>query len=139
MSSARFVFDTNVLVSTLLFPPSVPAAAFRKAQDYGRLLRSEQTFEELASVLARPKFKRHLDAEDRKLFLAAFVSVSELVLIAQRVAVCRDPKDDMILDLALNGTATLIVAGDEDLLSTGSFRAISIRTPAQFLAHSIAS
>ena len=42
---------------------------------------------------------------------------------------CRDPKDDKFLELALNGKATHIVSGDEDLLVLHPFRGIPILTP----------
>jgi len=50
------------------------------------------------------------------------------------VNVCRDPKDDRILELALNGDAGVIVTGDMDLLVLDPFRGVRIVTPTEFLA-----
>ena len=47
--------------------------------------------------------------------------------------VCRDPKDDQILELAVSGNADCIVTGDDDLLTLNPFRGIAIITPADFL------
>ena len=47
--------------------------------------------------------------------------------------VSRDPNDDWVLATALAGDAAVIVTGDEDLLSLGSFQKIEIITPRQFL------
>ncbi|MFQ5771845.1 MAG: putative toxin-antitoxin system toxin component, PIN family [bacterium] len=47
--------------------------------------------------------------------------------------ICRDPKDDKYLELAVSGGAKFIVSGDKDLLALNSFREISILTPEQFL------
>jgi uncharacterized protein len=52
----RVVVDTNVLVSRLLGPWSIPGEAVRRAADRGVLLVSEATVAEPAGVLARPKF-----------------------------------------------------------------------------------
>ena len=49
------------------------------------------------------------------------------------VQVCRDPKDDRILELAVNGNAAYIVTGDADLLVLNPFRGIEILRPADFL------
>ena len=58
----------------------------------------------------------------------------EPVVITVPVQACRDPEDDKILELALNGRADYIVTGDDDLLVMNPFRGIAILTPAQFLA-----
>jgi len=47
--------------------------------------------------------------------------------------ICRDPKDDFILECAQTGNADLIVTGDKDLLSLKSFGSIQIVTPRQYL------
>jgi putative PIN family toxin of toxin-antitoxin system len=59
-------------------------------------------------------------------------AAAELVTITERVAVCRDPKDDKFLELALNGRADLIISGDADLLVLDQFRNIPIIDPATF-------
>jgi putative PIN family toxin of toxin-antitoxin system len=53
------------------------------------------------------------------------LSAAELVTITERIAACRDPKDDKFLELAVNGHADLIVSGDGDLLALNPFRAKS--------------
>jgi hypothetical protein len=40
--------------------------------------------------------------------------------------VCRDPDDDQVLALAIAAKVELIVSGDNDLLSLGSFEGINI-------------
>ena len=50
------------------------------------------------------------------------------------VNVCWDPKDDRILELALNADAGVIVTGDMDLLVLNPFRGVRIVTPTEFLA-----
>ena len=50
------------------------------------------------------------------------------------VKICRDPKDDKFLDVAINGGADLIVTGDADLLVLHPFEGIEIVTPAAYLA-----
>jgi uncharacterized protein len=51
----RFVFDTNVLVSALMFSQSKPRMAWNQARKSGVILASHDTLQELASVLRRPR------------------------------------------------------------------------------------
>ena len=44
--------------------------------------------------------------------LAELMAMPELVSITERIAICRDPKDDKFLELAVNGKADVIVSGD---------------------------
>lgn len=66
-------------------------------------------------------------------FLDTFVERAILVEIIEKVQECRDPKDDKILELALNGGAEYIVTGDKDLLVLNPFRDVKIVTAEEFL------
>jgi putative PIN family toxin of toxin-antitoxin system len=129
----RIVADTNCLVSRLLLPSSVPGDAIRKAVDSGLLLVSEATMNELADVLARPKFDRYISLADRQQFLRLLGRVAEFVRIVYPVRECRDPKDDKFLEAALNGKADLILTGDTGLLSLHPWQGSAILSPARYL------
>lgn len=132
-SKSRFVFDTNVLISALLFGGSVPGRAFASAMTHGSILISGPLVEELNEVLAREKFRRYVSVEQRERFLESLIRESELVVIREAVSACRDPADDRILELAVNGRATCIVTGDPDLLVLHPFRGIPIVPPAELI------
>lgn len=95
-SKVRYVFDTNVIVSSLLFKTSNPSKAFRYALKYGEILLSLELLEELSDVLGRKKFNRFVTSEERDEFLETFVERSILVEVIKKVQECRDPKDDKI-------------------------------------------
>lgn len=105
MSKVRYVFDTNVIVSALLFENGKPAQALRYALTNGALLLSLNVLEELNEVLGRERFNRYLTREEREEFLQALVERAVLIEIVEAVQECRDPKDDKFLELALNGQA----------------------------------
>lgn len=65
--------------------------------------------------------------------METFVERAILVEIIEKVQECRDPKDDKILELALNGGAEYIVSGDKDLLVLNPFRDVKIVTVEEFL------
>jgi len=132
-SSPRIVIDNNVLISRLLIPDSIPAQAVRKAVQTGQLLVSDATLLELAVVLARPKFDPYVTIEDRQEFIRLLGRVAERIPVVYRVQACRDPKDNQILDVAVNGAADLIVTGDRDLLALGCYQGVPILTPAAYI------
>ncbi|XZN91863.1 MAG: putative toxin-antitoxin system toxin component, PIN family [Microcoleus sp.] len=129
----RFVVDTNVLISALLFKNSVPFRAIELAEKQGIILYSEATLNELEQVLNRKKFNKYLSLEDRQVFLLKFISASELVSITEKISVCRDEKDNKFLELAVSGNANVIVTGDLDLLVLNPFQAVEIVTPDIFI------
>jgi len=129
----RIVADSNALVSRLLLPSSVPGRAVRKAVDNGVLLVSDATMNELADVLARPKFDRYINLDDRQMFLRLLGRLAEFVPIVYSVRACRDPRDDKFLEVALNGKADIILTGDTDLLALHPWQGIAILSPADYL------
>ncbi len=132
-SDPRFVFDTNVIVSALLLKRSLARQALDLALQIGDVLISQETLLELHTVLRRKGFQKYVTEEERTAFLVAFVREGRVVDITHTVQVCRDPKDDKFLALALSGNATCIVSGDKDLLVLHPFRGVQILTPRQFL------
>ena len=129
----RIVIDTNVLISRLLLPQSMPAQAVRKATQEGTLLVSEDTMNELADVLSRRKLDPYVSLEERKQFLRDLASIVEFVPIIRIVRACRDPRDDKFLEVALNGKADLILTGDADLLAMHPWQGVQIVNPAEYL------
>jgi uncharacterized protein len=134
LDAVRVVFDTKVLMSAILFPHSIPGRTLARARDLGVLLTTHELVTELRDVLARPKIDRYVTRALRDEFLAAYIIEAEFVPVAEHVAVCRDPKDDHVLDAAINGQATCVISGDDDLLVLAPFRGIPILKPADFLA-----
>jgi putative PIN family toxin of toxin-antitoxin system len=129
----RLVVDNNALISRLLLPASIPGQAVRKAVHTGQLLISEAILEELADVLSRPKFDRYVSIADRQEFIRLLGCVAEMVPITYTIRVCRDPKDDKILEAAVNGSADIILTGDRDLLALHPFHDIAILSPSSYL------
>lgn len=129
----RVVADTNVLVSRLILPESLPAQVLRQVELNSLLLFSESTMYELADVLSRQKFDRYVSHEDRRGFVERLGKIVEFVPIIQFVRECRDPKDHKFLEVALNGSADLIITGDADLLALHPWRGMTILSPDEYL------
>jgi len=132
MNNVRGVFDTNVLVSAALLG-GVPRQAFDKLLDNGTVLISVPFLFELAEVLSREKFDKYVTHDERMRFLVGFLKIAEIIAINETIKVCRDPKDDKLIELAVGGKAAFSVTGDKDLLVLNPFRGVEIITPKEFL------
>lgn len=133
----RAVVDTNVLVSAVILPTSHTGAIMTFiARGTVTPLYSSETLEEFARVLARPRIRDryHIYVDDIRTILDLILLQGERILPSEKVAICRDPKDDIFLSVALAGKADRIVTGDDDLLALHSFRGIPIVSPTTFLA-----
>lgn len=133
MKTNRIVFDTNVLVSALMFPRSVPRQAFNLAYSTGKILASTATTLELEEVLSRKKFEKYFSMEERIQFVARFFADAEIIEIKEKITACRDRKDDKFLELAVNGKADYIITGDQDLLVLHPFQNIVIISVSDYL------
>jgi putative PIN family toxin of toxin-antitoxin system len=129
----RAVFDTNTLVSALLFRASTPRLALDYAFDHGKVLISLPLVRELYRVLHYPRLERYITPDERAQFLGQLTREGILTTITVQLQVVRDPDDNFVLDLAVSGGANVIISGDSDLLTLGRYDSIPIRTPAQYL------
>lgn len=133
-SVPRVVFDTNVVLSTLLFGGS-RATRLRQAWRSSAIvpLVSRTTAAELVRVLSYPKFK--LSAADQHELLGEYLPMAEVVLVPeslQSLPVCRDPFDLPFLQLASVAGADALVSGDADLLVLRDQVSFPILTMAEF-------
>jgi putative PIN family toxin of toxin-antitoxin system len=129
----RVVLDTNIILSGVIFRGSTPFRAAVRAFERAKVLSSAATRNELREVARREKFERYVPLERRIHEVEELIEDMESVEIRERLQVCVDPKDDMLLDLAVNGNADFIVTGDDHLLRLNPFRGITILTPLSYL------
>lgn len=126
---ARVVFDTNVVLSALLFTHGRLSWLVGDWQAGNCVpLISRVTVAELSRILAYPKF--HLTAEEQLEALANYIPFGEAIEITEPCPVlCRDAQDQPFLDLAQSGNADRLVTGDEDLLALAGQTALVIEIP----------
>ncbi|GAB3914929.1 putative toxin-antitoxin system toxin component, PIN family [Larkinella knui] len=129
-ASTVIVFDTNVFISTFVFPGFSAKVHDFCAVNF-QLFTSEWILNELDRKLGLPKFR--CSTERRS-------AINELLRIRHQVvfpdnellAACRDPDDNHILQLAQFVNADFIITGDRDLLDLVQFGAIEILSPREF-------
>jgi len=111
----RAVIDTNLFVSGLLKGRvTVQLMQAWKDQRF-KLVTSEKLMAELFEVLARPKFHRYFTRDDVQELGDLIYEQAEIVEPTVHVTLCRDPKDDIFLDVAIAGEVPYLVTGDDDL------------------------
>ena len=133
----RAVIDSNVHVSALLNPTSIPGEVIKAARDkqYQPVF-SRFMMEELRSTLQYPKLKKCLKQSDTEIerYLTSFEMISEEIVDEPHgPAICRDPDDDVMLHVAMNAKAEFVVSGDKDLLILDQVQFVQMLTPADFL------
>jgi putative PIN family toxin of toxin-antitoxin system len=127
----KVVFDTNILVSALVFPGGrAEAALLRIIQEHDQLLLSKPILDELLGVLAR-KFSR--DTEELARTAVLLFELALTVRPRQKLRVVLDDPDNRVLECALAGRADAIVTGDSALLELGDFRGVRVISLREYL------
>ena len=131
MAGLRVVLDTNVLVSALAYPGSIPGrilSAWREGEL--DLVLSRYILDEMVRVLPRlPRITltsaEIRDLADSFLFMAEIVEPS-----TEPDETLRDQADQLVLGTLRAAQADYLVTGDKDLLALGEI--YPIVTPAIF-------
>lgn len=136
----KAVRDTTVLVAAMLRPePGGVSAELLKFAAEGRyeMFLSDDILEETAATLAtseriRKRYKysdEHIVGYCEELARLGTVVSDPPAL----TGIVRDPNDDMIVACAVAANADFLVSRDKDLLALGSYEAIEVVTPEDFL------
>ena len=130
----RVVIDTNVILSGLMYPDSIPGRIVDAWRE-GRfdIVTSVEQLAEIGRTLAYPKIRKVLGWDDERIgqFLRQMFLRTEVVRLVDRAAAgLRDPDDAPILQTLLQSGAEVLVSGDRDLLALAS--RYRIEPPAAF-------
>jgi putative PIN family toxin of toxin-antitoxin system len=127
----KVVFDTNVLVSALVFPGGRgEAALLRVVEERDQLFFSKPILDELLGVLAR-KFSRDKEELSRVALLLSELGVA--VRPRQKLRAVKDEPDNRVLECALAGHVDAIVTGDHALLELREFHGVRIISLREYL------
>jgi len=131
MPGLRVVLDTNVLVSGLAYPGSVPGRIVSVWRQGGLdVVLSRYILDEMSRVL--PRLSRiPLDAGEIRDLVDSFMFLADIVEPdGGRDASLRDPADQQVLGTLLASKADYLITGDKDLLALAE--TYPIVTPAMF-------
>lgn len=128
----RAAVDTNVLISGLFWEgtPKKCLDKYRFENIYQIIFSPEIVHEFHQKLL----YKFRLEPDMISQLVKEMTLYAELVVPRYITKICRDAKDNMILDTAKTGKADYIITGDKDLLVIKVFnKNIKIVSPADFL------
>ena len=104
----RAVIDTGVFISALIRPQGRTGAVLQAVKETRfTMIYSTDILVEIIDVLGRDKLrsKYHISPDDIAALIDLIRLRGELVIPSQKLTVCRDPKDDIFLEAALEGKA----------------------------------
>lgn len=133
----KVILDTSFLISSLISSRTNAEHQILqlvKQKDFD-LYYSKETFDEFQTTLQSQNVKKYLKGNLKK--IAQFVPWYKYTALKtqpnQKVSLCRDPKDDKFLELALEIDADYLITQDNDLLVLQNFGNTKIVDPEEFL------
>jgi uncharacterized protein len=127
----RLILDTNLWISFLI------SSKYEKLDELlfnqkCKLLFSQELLEEFVAVAKRPKLRKYISRDELEDILETIDEVAEFVNVTSEISECRDPKDNFLLSLAVDGKADYLLTGDKDLLVLKKIGETEIRTISEF-------
>lgn len=115
MRSKKVILDTNLWISFLITKDYSFIDKFVKNQKL-TLVFSNELIHEFLTVATRPKFQKYFTDQDIQQLLRALEKFAIFVEVNSGIELCRDYKDNFLLNLAVDSKADFLVTGDRDLL-----------------------
>ena len=128
----RIIIDTNLWISYLLTKDSKLDRLL--ANNLITLVFSQDLISEFIQVARRPKFKKYFNTSDLEQLLKSISTKAIFIEVFSEVNKSPDPKDNFLLALAKDGSATHLLTGDKDLLSLKKFGNTKIVTLKSYLS-----
>jgi len=128
----RVILDTNLWISFLI---SKTLSRLDKSIVRGKLklIFSEELLQEFIEVSNRPKLKKYFSSQDVSELMDYFDEYGELIQVSTNINLCRDPKDNFLLSLSVDGKADFLITGDKDLLELVVIHKTKILSLADFM------
>jgi putative PIN family toxin of toxin-antitoxin system len=97
------------------------------------LVFSRELVNEFLEVANRAKFRKYFSKTDIENILETIDEYAEFIKVKSKIEICRDPKDNFLLSLSVNGNADFLLTGDNDLLVLDEIGKTRIVTISEFL------
>lgn len=127
----RLILDTNLWISFLISSKYERLDELLFNQEW-LLLFSQELLEEFVAVAKRPKLRKYISRDELEDLLETIDEVAEFVNVTSNISECRDPKDNFLLSLAVDGKADYLLTGDKDLLVLKKIGVTEIKTISEF-------
>lgn len=128
----RIIIDTNLWVSFIISKKLSAIDSILYTRNVG-ILFSAELIREIEATILKPKLRNSFKEGTLQEMWNVVDSFVDFVNVKTKVSVCRDPKDDFLLALAIDGKADYLITGDNDFLSLKSFENTQIVTFPEFI------
>ncbi len=128
----RLIIDTNLWVSFII-SKKINLLDHLLFAGKVRLLFSAELINEIEVTITKPKLKKFFTKDALNEMLSVFDPYIDFVETKSNVTICRDPKDNFLLSLSIDGQADFLLTGDNDLLDMKKIGNTSIITISGFL------
>lgn len=132
MQNKKIILDTNIWISFLITKNFNPLDKLIENKNI-TLIFSDELIEEFVDVIRRPKFKKSFSKNDIEKILQIFDQFGELVKVKSSIQICRDKKDNFLLNLSVDSKANYLITGDKDLLILEKIENTKIMTFTDFI------
>lgn len=132
MQSSKIVLDTNLWISFLITKKLHLLDKLIETKKV-KLIFSNELLEEFIDVVNRPKFKKYFTKSDIIKILEYFDQYGKLVSVHSDIKICRDEKDNFLLNLSIDAKADYLITGDSDLLVLKNIKKTKIITFTEFI------
>jgi len=133
----RIVLDTNVWLSAIFWEGEASKIIEACEEKQIEILITEDIILEITDVMNREvKFQRFIEKRKENIEELIRTILSIVTLIESKTnldLIKEDPKDNIILEAALDGKANYIISYDKHILNMIEFRKIRILRPGEFL------
>ena len=129
----RLIVDTNIWISSLI-GKHLANLQFILDNPKIELVTTPHLIEEIQIVTNRPKLCKYFSADSVHDLLAWMNENMVCIEIGDVPKRCRDPKDDYLLELAVQSHAIYLVSGDSDLLEIKAIEGCRIMTINQLMS-----
>ena len=129
------IIDTNLWISFLLTKDLSKFDSIIAGNEI-TLIFSQELVDEIVEVTQRSKFRRYFELDDVESLMVKIKARAIFIEVTSEINACRDPKENFLLSLSVDGNATHLLTGDKDLLILKKFGKTKILTITEYLAKS---
>ena len=113
--SYKVIIDTNIWISFLIGKSLLGLQRHLNSQSI-QVVTCKEQIQELSEVFRRPKIKKYFSTAQFIEFLELLDESAMNIDLKTKTNLCRDPKDNYLISLAIDSKADYLITGDNDLL-----------------------
>jgi putative PIN family toxin of toxin-antitoxin system len=132
MNHKKVIFDTNIWISYLISDKFIYLDELIESGIIKTVF-SDELLEEFIDVAKRKKFKKFFSEDDIRNVIEIISDYGIFFEVVSNIKICRDRKDDFLLNLAIDSKADYLVTGDSDILIIGQIGTTKILSVKEFI------